>query len=105
MIRVRCQKDEASFRIKEFKMKIKRVRNMTKREEVLNTLIEVFELDKALVSEDSRYSEDLGVTKSFLFFQLHAVLEDRYNTNFDIYRLSADTIGETIDYIITIIGE
>lgn len=78
---------------------------MTKREEVLNTLIEVLSLDKSEVKENTIYDEKLGDDKDFLFFQLNAVLEDRYNIEFDIYSLKADTVGETIDYILSIIGE
>lgn len=78
---------------------------MTKREEVFNMVTDVLGLDKTVVLEDSRYEEVLGENRSFLFFQLHAVLEDRYNTNFDIYSLKADTIGDTLDYILSIIGE
>lgn len=78
---------------------------MTKREEVLNTLIEVLNLDKSEVKENTIYDEKLGDDKDFLFFQLNAVLEDRYNIEFDIYSLKADTVGETIDYILSIIGE
>lgn len=78
---------------------------MTKRDEVLNMLIDVLSLDKSEVIEETRYEEDLEISNSFLFFQLHAVLEDRYNTSFDIYGLKADTVGETLDYIISTIGE
>lgn len=78
---------------------------MTKRDEVLNMLIDVLSLDKSIVNEETRYDEDLEINNSFLFFQLNAVLEDRYNTAFDIYSLKADTVGETLDYIISTIGE
>lgn len=78
---------------------------MTKREEVLNTVIEVLNMDNSKVNEDSRYDEVLDKDKGFLFFQLNAVLEDRYNTAFDIYSLKTNTIEETLDYIISIIGE
>ncbi len=78
---------------------------MTKREEVLNTLIEILDLDTSTVEESFKYDEKLGDNKDFLFFQLNAVLEDRYNTEFDIYSLKADTVGETIEYILSIIGE
>lgn len=78
---------------------------MTKKEEVLNMVIEVLDIDKSVVREDSRYEEDLGITKPFLFFQLHAVLEDRYNIVLDIYNLHAETVGETLDYVISVIGE
>ena len=78
---------------------------MTKREEVFNMLVDILQLDKNVVKEDSKYYEDLEIEDSFLFFQLHAILEDRYNTTFDIYCLKAETVGLTLDYIISIIGE
>ncbi|SHI53953.1 hypothetical protein [Parasporobacterium paucivorans] len=78
---------------------------MTKREEVLNTVIEVLNLDREKVDEKSRYEQALEAGKKFMFFQLNAVLEDRFNTEFDIYSLEADTLGETIDYILSVIGE
>lgn len=78
---------------------------MTRREEILNTIIEVLNLNKSSVEYESRYAQDLGIDDFFLFYQLHAVLEDRYNTAFDIYCLKVETIGNTLEYIISIIGE
>lgn len=77
---------------------------MTKREEVVNTVIEVLNLQQA-PAEENCYKDVLDPEKEFLFFQLNAILEDRYGTEFDIYSLRKATIGETVEYIMSVIGE
>jgi acyl carrier protein len=77
---------------------------MTVEERVLKLIAQAARTDAAKMNRDTEYVKDLNIVKSVAYFQLATMLEAELNIKVNFLKLRTKTVGETIDYIRTLVS-
>ncbi len=74
-------------------------------EKIFEIIAKVSHTDAAGITRETEYVKDLNVTKSVAYFQLAAMLDAELGIKLNFQKLRTKTVGETIDYINSMIQQ